>query len=140
VLIIEDAATNPAAFRWNGPISPAALDAWLLPRALSVPADLRHFWIATGGGTAFESEVLHGPFGDSAVGHDFDGPNASYHSRGLTPDLLLFHAGTWISAVRHGDGRYLLMEPDHTLVAELPSFEAWYVASIRREFGEKYGL
>ena len=140
LLILQDAIAMPKVFHWNGSIPEDRLDRWLSDRKLVVPEDLKRFWMATGGGSVFETEDLLGPFGNMQLLEDFDGPNDFHQSKGLPTDWLLFHTGTWLSAIRPGESQYLLLNKHYAIIGEYVSFEQWYRNSIRTEFADRYGL
>lgn len=140
LLILQDAIAKPKVFHWNNPIPDDRLDRCLRDRKLVVPEDLKRFWMTTGGGSVFESEDLLGPFGNAQLLADFDGPNDCHRSKGLPADWLLFHTGTWLSAIRSGEPQYLLLNNHYAIIGEYVNFEQWYRNSIRAEFADRYGL
>lgn len=146
LLILQDALRHPGAFDWFGSIRPPALAEWLRRSGFVIPRDLQDFWIATGGGDVFESETLLRPTGMAAksgeffAGDDIETANERHRQRGLTAGLLLFHQGTWNSAIALDEQRYAVLNSEYSELFRFDSFDDWYAATIRKEFGERYGL
>ncbi len=138
--ILEDASTRPRAFRWVGPPDPTALDAWLAEYALPVPHDLVAFWRVTGGGTVFESEELLPPLGTPDASEALGARNVWHRSRGMAPGFILFHEGSWLSAVRAAEPQYVTLAPGYLVEETFPSLEEWYRCTLRSEFADRYGL
>lgn len=140
--LLEDARKRPDLFVWRGAIDPVRLDAWLLSRRLKVPRDLRFFWVQTGGGDFFEGETVLGPFGDSSTADDVDTVNAYHHGRGMPDEYFVFHRGaSGLTAVQQSTGLYVqLNESGYLGTEDFPSFESWYMESIRSEFAHLYGF
>jgi hypothetical protein len=134
--LLEDAKRRPDLFVWRGVIDSLQLDTWLRSRQLNVPLDLKFFWIQTGGGDLFEGETVLGPFGDSNMADDVDTVNAYHHGRGMPDEYLVFHRGAGgLTAVHQSTGLYVqLNESGYLETGDFPSFESWYMDSIRSEF------
>jgi hypothetical protein len=133
--------TNARAFAWYGPLGELELRAWLATRSLHVPADLFEVWITLGPGEMFESEELLAPFGAPDYALHCDDTNVFHRGRGMPAGLFLFHEGTWLSAVRQCDSRYVTLDRHtYAVVREFPSLLAWYVATVRSEFARRYGV
>ena len=139
--IITDAMSRPDLFVWNGPIEGRQLRRWLSENALNLPEDLVAFLELTGGGDLFESETILGPYGDVELGDDLIGANISLRSEGMPAGYVVFHRGMDLSAIRSLDHKYVAFTaPDFHEKAVFSSLEAWYVESLREEYGERYGL
>ncbi len=138
-----DEARRPDLFHWNGPIPEDQLRDWLAARNYRVPDDLLTFWSRTGGGTAFETETLFGPFSGAEYGDDLEGANRRIRAGGLRPTVLLFHeGGVGISGIDQDDGRYLVFAPglDFTVTASFLTLDSWYAGVLRAEYAERYSL
>jgi hypothetical protein len=139
MLLLHDAAMKPHVFRWNKPVSPTSIADWLTERQWTVPADLRHFWSETGGGEAFETEKFFTPI---LGGHNDEGveqATAWAARQGAPPGLVIFHQGLGISGVRISDRAYLWLQ-DNKVSGEYSSLDEWYLAVLRSEYAERYGL
>ena len=54
---------------------------------------------------------------------------------------VVFHHGVDLSAIRSLDDKYVAFTArDFHEKAVFSSLEAWYVESLRKEYGERYGL
>jgi hypothetical protein len=54
---------------------------------------------------------------------------------------LIFHVGLGgFSAVRLDDSRYVQLDKKHREGEAYPSLESWYLAALRAEFADRYGL
>lgn len=71
-----------------------------------------------------------------------DTVNAYHRSRGLPREYLIFHRGaTGLTAVHQSSGFYVqLSESGYRETGDFPSFESWYLDSIRSELADRYGL
>jgi len=139
VNILEDARTRPDLFRWNGSIAEADLARWLTVERLTLPRDLLEFWMETGGGDVLETETLLGPLAPLGSGDDVVGTSLMHRAKGMGMDLVVFHVGVGLSAVRSTDGRYLAIdERDYSVTAEFASFDDWYTTLIRAEYAGRY--
>jgi hypothetical protein len=138
--ILEDASKRPELFHWNGPPDKSKLKEWIARQAFRLPSDLVEFWRETGGGEAFESETFLGPFGDSGLGDDVMSVNAYHRAQGLRDMYLIFHVGLGMSAVRLSDLRYVSLDPSYRETSTYASLDAWYSATLRGEYAERYGL
>ena len=132
---------RPQVFYWYGPIARESLQQWIELRQLDVPGDLLDVWLSYGGGVMFESEEVLAPLGGDEHALDFDEVNYRHRDKGLPEGLVVFHEGTWVSAVRNDPPRYVAVEhSSYETVGEFESFDAWYRSTVREEFAERYGL
>jgi hypothetical protein len=140
-LLLTDIAARPRAFSWYGALSRERLAKWSAERGLSLPDDLVDLWCLYGGGEMFESEEILVPFDGPEYALDFDSENQRHHASGLPADLSVFHSGSWLSAVRALEPRYVTVDPERFSVeVTYPSLDAWYRQTVRLEFWERYGL
>jgi hypothetical protein len=131
---------RPDLFWWAGPPQPSRLNAWLHGLGFPVPDDLAAFWVETGGGTVFETEELLCPMGPTVAAGGVEEQSAWHRTAGLPEDLLLFHEGAWLSALRVRDGRYVTLGPGYEPATEFGSLDEWFRATLLAEYGERYGV
>lgn len=136
--ILEDARQYPHLFSWNGPVDRQLLEGWLAKRGLTVPEELIELWSLTGGGEAFESESILNPVGDARIGDDLEGPNEVLRRRGLGSDLLVFHRGVGLSAIRLSDQSYVALGHYFQVETVFETLDEWYDGTIRKEFWSSY--
>jgi hypothetical protein len=106
-----------------------------------LPQDLVQFWQQTGGGGLFETAEILGPHGDAATADDLDAINSWHRGQGLPERYYVFATGTFFSAVRLPDSRYVVLAEDsYEEEAEYPTLAAWYNQTLRQEYAERYGL
>lgn len=130
--LMKDAAERPRVFEWRGPIEAERVNLWSQSSSVRIPLDLRQLWIATGGGGIFESETILSPSEDDSE-YSIASANQSFWNSGGQRNLLLFHTGTWISAVRSERPFYVSMETEtFTTVAEFEDLDSWYVGLVRK--------
>jgi len=140
--ILADAAKHPRLFVWEGQPSETALRRVVARLRVAPPDDLVQLWHSTGGGTVFETEELLCPTvltdNDPCLGLV---PRNTFHQdRSMPEGLLVFHEGSWLSAVRSTPPRYVVLtEPGYVVAEEYSSLDGWYGA-LRREFDARYGL
>lgn len=140
-LIRQDARRAPNAFIWQGAVPRVRLTTWCAQRGLTLPADLFELLRATGGGDLFESETLLAPFAGQDTGDDADGANAHHDAAGLPARYWLVVVGLELLALDRERGMYVSFSPaNYEILAEYGTLEAWYLATIRAEFGSRYGL
>jgi hypothetical protein len=142
--ILEDAAERPRVFWWNGAVSEAALDEWIArgPMAGRCPADLRTFWLATGGGDLFETETIYGPIGEPTMDMGLLEANQWLLSRGMPTRYVAFANGTWVGAIDL-DGKFFQLEREEQAIRKVDRFRSldhWYEKTLRREYATRYGL
>ena len=139
--ILTDSRASPAAFVWYGALDEGMLRRWVNERSLAVPADLFALWATLGAGEMFESEELLAPFGAPQHAADFDDANEQHRKAGLPTGTFVFHDGSWLSAVRQVDARYVTLDRStYVVLDEFASLREWYVGTVRREFAMRYGL
>ena len=138
--ILKDASERPQIFVWRGPLDLEKVNAWLSHNQVNIPPDLKELWIVTGGGDIFESETLLSPL-ETDPSYDIEAVNRFHWQSGLDKSLLIFHVGTWISAVRNEPPHFVSFSlGDVEKKMEFKDFDAWYRQTVRREFAQRYGL
>lgn len=134
--ILIDASYRPDLFHWIGPLQEAGVSTWLASRVQVLPDGLVDFYVANGGGEVFESEEIlppdDGPYGIDRV-------TATFRSKDLPNDLVVFHTGTWVSVLEVGSGSILVLD-NFAEIGRTRSFDSWYRQWIRGEYFERYGL
>jgi len=139
--IINDYREYPDLFEWTGPISEDEINDWLDSNSIELPEDLLQLWNTVGGGTMFESELILSPIFYGNVDDDIATVNEWYWENGLSHDYLVFNKGSFLSAIRLNDGKYVLLDSiDYYEEEEFNSLEDWYLNSVRVEFAERYNL
>lgn len=141
--LTHDARLRPDLFHWNGPMPPSDLQAWLTGNQWlgPCPSDLLVFWQETGGGDVFETETILGPLGDRDIGDDIASVNRAMRSRGMPTRFLVFHIGLLVSAVDTEVGDYVELESaTFRVLRRFVSLDEWYQTTIRKEYGQRYGL
>jgi hypothetical protein len=138
----EDVAQRPDLFRWKGPVSKAAICDWVADHGWALPRDLVSFWVRTGGGEVFESEVLLAPLSAANDEDSVDFTERFHAKRGLPDRFVLFHEGGYgLSAVDLADGGYLELDAStYAVRARHGSFDEWYRRGLRAEYAARYGL
>lgn len=137
-LALEDTHVAPNAFDWNGPLDHAWLIGWLAQRRLNAPADLVALWSFTGGGDMFETEEVLCPSAKD-LEHDLEYRGGQLVAGGLSEELLVFHAGLYLTAVGR-DGKIVKLDPDTLRPSgSFSSLDDWY-ADLRAEYADRYGL
>jgi hypothetical protein len=139
--IFDDARQKPELFRWNGPLDADAIDRWIARMRWRIPLDLRSLWVVTGGGELFESETLLRPleFDDTS---EITRVTEWWRARGLAEQLVVFHEGMGLSAIRQSDGYYVWVpftEPIRPACA-FQHLDEWYEKLIRAEYASRYGM
>jgi len=138
--LLKDATENPRLFVWRGPLDRQRVSAWSASNQIQIPPDLQQLWIATGGGDIFESETILSPLANDPE-YDIDVIDQHYWNSGVDAGLLIFHVGTWISAVRSEAPYYISMGTEkYSVVGEFDDLDSWYCATVRKEYAERYGL
>jgi hypothetical protein len=121
----------------------AELESWLAHNNWigPCPRDLLAFWQETGGGDVFETETILGPLGDPQLGDDIAAVNREMRNRGMPERFLVFHVGLTTSAIDTESGDYVELAPeDFHVLRRFVSLEEWYRATLRAEYGRRYGL
>jgi hypothetical protein len=126
-------------FNWKGPIASDAVNQFLVQEATQIPDDLHDLWLAKGSGDLFESEELYGPDGSE---EDISVMQTLMSDEGLlTQNFVIFHRGTWLSAIDRDSGLITAFGAGLVPVAKpFRSLDQWYMQLIRPEFRERYGL
>ena len=146
--ILKDAAARPELFGWFGPIASHEIDFWLRQNNRRVPDDVRELWALTGGGDFFdEGETLLRPtavrssepyFIEST---DFvESANQFRISKGMSTDYLLFHIGSFQSAIRLSDQRIVTLDDEWHLIKAFSDLDEWYLATLRHDYAEAYSF
>jgi hypothetical protein len=131
-----DAKKRPELFHWNGKVEPARLQIMLENEGWNIPQDLFEVWCHTGGGDIFESEEILCPANQLCQMKE---EASSLHQ--ALPGAIVFHSGLFISVVQQSTSDYLVLEREsRSVIATFPSFEAWYLGTLRAEYAERYGL
>jgi hypothetical protein len=141
--LTSDAQARPDLFLWHGRVAPSDLQSWLSTNNWigHCPSDLLAFWRETGGGDLFETETILGPMGDPQLGDDISTVNREMRERGLPERFLVFHVGLLTSAVDRSLGDYVELSSDgFRVLRRFASLEEWYRATLRAEYGQRYGL
>ena len=142
-LLLRDAAIAPHLFQWNGPIDTSTVQQIMLTHNWRIPPDLLEFWQKTGGGEIFETERVLPPVFPREPQHEVAQVTQWYRQRGLGSDLIVIHQGLGLTAVSGACGRYLYFDTDvasFRVVGEYVTMNQWYVATLRSEYAERYGL
>jgi len=93
------------------------------------------------GGDVFETETLLGPLSDSSPGDDIGSINRDMRSRGMAQKFVVFHTGAYTCAADNEVGDYAeLSQADFRVIRRFSSLDEWYVETLRKEYGAKYGL
>jgi hypothetical protein len=138
--ILEDAKERPDLFAWAGSINANELYAWRQATGVRLHPELEFLLMNTGGGDIFESETILSPLGGHPTGDNAVEANQFHRQRGMSPDYWLFHVGIVLSAVDQSDGHIVTLSNDYTVQNNYESLEQWYVALLRDEYAERYGL
>jgi hypothetical protein len=144
--ILEDARRKPELFCWFGAIPHTELQAWSQSRGHVIPDDLQMFWSVTGGGDVFESETILRPNVPAATtscyqaGDDVETVNVSFREAGCPERFLVFHTGSFLSAVDLTTGRYVNLSESYVVISEYGFLDDWYSQTLRQEFASRYGL
>jgi len=145
MVLLEDSEGVPDVFFGFGAIPESELNDWLERQALVLPSDLLNFWQLTWGGDVFESETILRPSvptppNESFVEDDIESANLAHNANGKASELYLFQQGTFLSAVRLSDQKFVTLTKEYAVQETFDSLDEWYVRTLRAEFGKKYGL
>jgi hypothetical protein len=144
--ILKDAEGRPDLFGWFGRIPRAKIESWARLLSVRVPDDLLEFWSQTGGGDLFESETIYRPTSIPSSepyfieGDDVDSLNRWCIDNGLLPSYLAFHNGLYLSAIHLSKQLFVTLDDKFQEVAVFPTFDEWYLRTLRADFGARYGL
>lgn len=123
-------------FLWNGLVAQDLLKNIIAKEGWNIPQDLFEFWCQTGGGDIFETEEILCP---TVNLNEIKEVNLAIRS--VTPDLIAFHMGLCITAVRQSNCDYVVLESEGgPIINTYKSFESWYKGTLRAEYSERYGL
>lgn len=138
--MLEDTRERPDLFCWAGAPGDDALAVWIDQRSLLPGPELRFLLHTTGGGDMFETETILRPFGGRETADNADEVNDLHRRQGLHEGLWLFHVGLVLSAVDQRDGRIVTLTDDYAVREQFQSLDEWYIAVIRDEYADRYGL
>jgi len=135
----------PGVFFPFGAIPKPELRNWLQHSTLVLPPDLIELWELTGGGDIFESETVFRPTVPSIPNSCFvedhiESRNSAHAAKGKPQDLYIFQQGSFLSAVRLSDQKFVTLTKDYAVANSFDSLDEWYVRALRTEFGGRYGL
>lgn len=137
----RDAAIRPDLFLWNGAPEPERLAGWVANRGWRIPEDLLRFWMTTGGGEVFETEIVLPPMPSDSVWDDVATTTDGYRTQGLSTKYLVFHRGLGISALDQKTWMFVHFTDARFVGGNAyESFDAWYVGALRAEYAERYRL
>ena len=145
LILLQDAQRVSGMLYSFGAIPTTELREWLRQNALVVPSDLLELWEVTGGGDIFDSETVFRPtvasLPNACFAHDdIEGRNAAHAAAGKPSGLFIFQKGTFLSAIRLSDQKFVTLTKDYAVENSFDSLDDWYVGTLRAEFGERYGL
>jgi hypothetical protein len=145
LILLQDAQSVPGVLCPFGAIPMAELREWLHQNSLVLPSDLIELWELTGGGDIFDSETVFRPTVPSVpnaffVQDDIESRNATHAAKGKPAGIYVFQQGTFLSAIRLSDQKFVTLTNDYTVNNSFGSLDDWYIRTLRAEFGERYGL
>ncbi len=145
--ILKDAEGRNDVFMPFGAIALEQIESWMRSSSLIIPRDLVEFWSQTGGGDLFDdSETILRPtrvpslYPGFVDGDDIDSATQFRIQNGLPDSYLLFHEGTFFSAVRLPDQMFVTLDDKFQETAEFATFDEWYTLTLRSEYDTHYGL
>jgi hypothetical protein len=145
--ILEDAEGRHDVFMPFGAIALEQIESWMRSSSLTIPRDLVEFWSQTGGGDLFDdAETILRPtrvpsrYPGFVDGDDVDSATWFRIQNGMPDSNLLFHEGTFLSAIRLPDQMFVTLDDKFQETAEFATFDEWYTATLRSEYGTHYGL
>jgi hypothetical protein len=139
--ILKDATVRPELFHFHGAVDRRIVEAYFADMGWKVPDDLTNFLIATGGGDLFETETILGLNHEEGLDDDLLTVNEYYRDAGLPEQMVVFHTGLGISAVRLMDGSYVWLQPESfKILATFASLNDWYRSVLRSEYATRYRL
>lgn len=144
--ILMDAEIRPEHFFWFGAIDRSFVESWAVDSHFEIPAELLDFWSQTGGGNCFDSETFfrptalpsHKPY--FVNGDDFQSASDRGARNGMPNSYLVFHDGSFLSAIRRSDGAYVTLNEKYEELGAYSDLNDWYQPTLRTEFAERYGL
>ena len=114
-------------------------------KSMSASGSYSGVWQLTGGGDVFESETILRPSvptppNEFFIEDDIESANLAHDANGRPSDFYLVHQGTFRSAVRLPDQKFVTLTREYPVQDSFDSLDEWYVRTLRAEFGERYGL
>ena len=147
LIILKDAEGRTDVLSTFGAIALEHIESWMQANSLTVPHDLVEFWSQTGGGDLFDdSETILRPtsipsnYPGFVDGDDVHSATQFRIRSGMSPSYLLFHVGSFFSAVRLGDQMLVTLDDKFQETSEFSTFNEWYLRTLRADYGEHYGL
>jgi hypothetical protein len=145
--ILKDSEGRHDVFLAFGAIAPNHIESWMHSSSLNIPPDLVEFWSQTGGGDLFDdSETMLRPTRIPSMspnfveGDDVESATQFRIQNGMPDSYLLFHIGTYFSAVRLADQMFVTLSDRFQETGVFPTFDEWYVRTLRPTYVEQYGL
>jgi len=145
--ILKDAEGRNDVFMPFGAIALEQIESWMRSSSLIIPRDLVESWSQTGGGDLFDdSETILRPtrvpslYPGFVDGDDVDSATQFRIQNGMPDSYLLFHEGTFFSAVRLPDQMFVTLDAKFQETAEFSTFDEWYTLTLRSEYDTHYGL
>jgi len=143
--ILEDLAGRSNVFVSFGAIAHGEIESWMRAASLTIPSDLIEFWCQTGGGDLFDdSETMLRPtripssYPGFLQGDDMESATQFRIQNGMPASYLLFHSGTFLSAIRLADQRFVSLDDGFQETGVFSTFEEWYAGTLRPIFVEVY--
>jgi hypothetical protein len=126
-----------------GAIAHGEIESWMRAASLTIPSDLIDFWCQTGGGDLFDdSETMLRPtripssYPGFLQGDDIESATQFRVQNGMPASYLLFHSGTFLSAIRLADQKFVSMDDAFQETGVFSTFEEWYAGTLRPIFVE----
>lgn len=145
--ILKDAEGRTDVLVTFGAIPLEHIESWVKANSLNVPDDLVEFWSQTGGGDLFDdSETILRPTSTPSNYPGFvDGDDVSSATQfriqgGMSRSYLLFHIGSFFSAVRLDDKMLVTLDQNFRETGEFLTFNEWYLHTLRADYAAHYGL
>ena len=145
--LLKDAQGRSQVFAQFGAIPLGEIETWMSSASLILPPDLVEFWSLTGGGDLFDdSATIHRPTQTPASdgcfldGDDVDSLMQFCIERGMPKSYLAFASGIDLSVVRLTDQKFVTLDDAFEEIAVYSTFDEWYLATLRADFGDHYGL
>jgi hypothetical protein len=145
--ILKDSEGRHDVFLSFGAIAREDIELWMRSASLIIPPDLVEFWSQTGGGDLFDdSETMLRPTRIPSIypgyieGDDVESATHFRIQNGMPDSYLLFHTGTCFSAVRLADQMFVTLGDRFQETGVFPTFDEWYVCTLRPICAEMYGL
>ena len=145
--IFKDAKGRNDVFMPFGAIALEQIESWMRSSSLIIPRDLVEFWSQTGGGDLFDdSETILRPAGVPSLypgfvdGDDVDSATKFGIQNGMPDSYLLFHKGTFFSAVRLLDQMLVTLDDKFQETGVFSNLDEWYAGTLRPIYVEHYRL